>query len=339
MRTERRPHCVACGARGVPAYARLRDRLFSAPGEWTLVRCPNKDCGTLWLDPMPKAEDLGEAYTDYYTHGETGDRRLSRAKQAYLVGTYGPKGASATGSRIVDRILSVLFAVRIRRRMELDDTVFHLRKGEGRQRVLDIGCGSGGAMVLLSKLGWETVGVEFDRKAADVGRAKGLTIHDGDVADQHFDDSSFDAVVLSHVIEHLPEPGRTLAECHRILKPGGTLVMLTPNADGLSHRLYGANWRALEPPRHLHIFTAEAMTSVVSNAGFAHVEVTTSACGADRITMASEALRKKGRVDPDTKPGWLTKRYARLIQAVEMVLILFTRRVGDELVVKARKSG
>lgn len=338
MRAESRPGCPVCGAQGKPAYEKLRDRLFSAPGEWTMVRCPTADCGMLWLDPTPKAEDLGEAYSSYYTHGETGGRRLSRAKQAYLVTTYGAKGATATGSRILDRILSALFALRIRRRMDVDDTVFHLRKGEGPQRLLDIGCGSGGAMMLLSKLGWETIGVEFDSRAADVGRAKGLTIHDGDLADQHFENASFDAVVLSHVIEHLPEPGKTLAECHRLLKPGGVLVMITPNADGLGRRAYGANWRGLEPPRHLQIFTPEAMRAAVAKAGFAEVMVKTSVCGADRMTMASESLRRKGSVDAAAKPGWLTKRCARLFQAFELIVTLFDGRAGDQLLVKAFKS-
>jgi SAM-dependent methyltransferase len=337
MRSDPRPACAVCGAPGKSLYNDLQDRLFNAPGTWTLARCSNESCRTLWLDPMPLADDLGEAYREYFTHSAPADRRPSLAKRAYLAARFGAPGVTATGSRLKDGVLAALFAMRTRRRMELDDQVFHLRKGEGPQRVLDIGCGSGHAMELLSSLGWDAVGVEFDPQAAEVGRSKGLTIFDGDVSAQGFAGDSFDAVVLSHVIEHLPQPLATLREIHRLLKPGGRLVMLTPNADGLGHRRYGRDWMALDPPRHLHIFTPESMAQIVRDAGFAAVEVTTSACGSDRSAMLSEKIRSDGRADMASKPGWLERRKARLFHAAERLAGVFDRRAGDELVAKASK--
>ena len=60
----------------MPLYQNLRDRLFSAPGQWNLVRCAEKSCGIIWLDPMPLEGDIGEAYRDYLTHEqETHGRR------------------------------------------------------------------------------------------------------------------------------------------------------------------------------------------------------------------------------------------------------------------------
>lgn len=337
MRSTPRPTCVVCASAGRLLYENLSDRLFGAPGSWTIARCSKPECRTLWLDPMPVAQDLGEAYLDYFTHGQSRERRPSAAKGAYLARRYGATGATATGSRWKDALLAASFSLRTRRRMELDDQVFHLKKGDRPQRVLDIGCGSGQAMELLSSLGWETVGVEFDPQAAAVGRAKGLTILNGDVSEQGLASDSFDAVVLSHVIEHLPRPDATLRECLRLLKSGGQLVMLTPNADALGHRRYGRDWMALDPPRHLHIFTPESMRRIVRDAGFSVVEVTTSASGADRNAMLSEQIRAKGRARLGGKFGWLDRRKARLFHAVERLVGMVDRRAGDELVVKASK--
>jgi hypothetical protein len=51
-------------------YRGLQDRLVGAPGEWNLKACDNAECGPLWLDPRPAAEDLGRLYENYYTHAD-----------------------------------------------------------------------------------------------------------------------------------------------------------------------------------------------------------------------------------------------------------------------------
>jgi hypothetical protein len=67
------PNCYLCGTGGEPLYEGLKDRLFNAPGEWNLKRCPNPECGLLWLDPMPLEEDIGMAYETYFTHAAPED--------------------------------------------------------------------------------------------------------------------------------------------------------------------------------------------------------------------------------------------------------------------------
>src|SRR5690606_409860 len=46
----------------------LRDRLFTAPGFWSYNTCSNPTCKLIWPSPMPLAEDIGKAYSTYYTH-------------------------------------------------------------------------------------------------------------------------------------------------------------------------------------------------------------------------------------------------------------------------------
>ncbi|WP_199864594.1 class I SAM-dependent methyltransferase [Rhizobium sp. EC-SD404] len=336
MRTVRRPHCIACGSSGTELYKDLPDRLFSAPGTWTIKRCDNKQCETLWLDPAPAPEDLGEIYSTYYTHDAPHFKPLSRAKIAYLQRTYG-------GDHInlgwVEKTLSMMFAMRVRRRMEVDDQVFHLRKtGGGAPSVLDVGCGSGQALMLLSRLGWQAVGVEFDEKAAEGARARGLDIRLGSVEQQAFPSDNFDAVTLSHVVEHLPEPMHTLQECHRILKPGGTLVLLTPNAVSLGNQVFGQDWRGLEPPRHLNVFSPFALALVVAQAGFHDIQSQASPSGADRILGTSADIRAARRKHALVAPTRTNKRVGRAMQILEMALSALGIQKGEQIMLKARKG-
>jgi 2-polyprenyl-3-methyl-5-hydroxy-6-metoxy-1,4-benzoquinol methylase len=338
LRTFACPDCPLCGSTGAPRYTGLRDRLFSVPGEWNLNSCPNPSCGVLWLNPMPCEEDLGLAYRDYLTHQQRGPLRLSRAKLGYLRTIYGGSEPRPAAAAIMDALVSLPFRFRFRRRIELDEQVMFLRRPYATARALDIGCGGGDVMAHLSMLGWTVEGVEFDAEAAKTARARGLTVHLGTVAEQRFADGAFDAVVLSHVIEHVPRPIELLRECLRILKPDGALAMATPNAESLAHRLYGAHWFALDPPRHLHLFTLRAMATAVRKAGFVDLNIRSSVRGADHIAFYSDEIRRHGRVSDETHSGWRGRRVARALQAIELAALPFADQIGEEIFVRARKG-
>ena len=135
IRTEAHPHCLLCGTHGVPLYEHLRDRLFGAPGEWTLVRCGNASCGLVWLDPMPLEEDIGRAYDSYYTHANS-------------------QAGQSLASRLLFRLLGL---EQERQRLEhyfLDD----LPPG----RLLEVGFGDGKRLERFKAIGWEVEGQEMD---------------------------------------------------------------------------------------------------------------------------------------------------------------------------------
>jgi SAM-dependent methyltransferase len=78
---------------------------------------------------------------------------------------------------------------------------------------------------------------------------------------------SFDAIVIWHVLEHLMEPRRTLAEAARCLRPGGTLVVAVPDAAGLPARLGRSAWLGLDVERHLYHFTAPVLAELITGQG------------------------------------------------------------------------
>lgn len=102
-------------------------------------------------------------------------------------------------------------------------------------RVLDIGCGQGFYLPLYAELGLKATGIELDpiprAKAERVAASLGFTIHDAPAEHLPFAAGRFDAVVMSEVLEHLPDPAIALAEAARVLTPGGVLLVTVPNAN------------------------------------------------------------------------------------------------------------
>jgi SAM-dependent methyltransferase len=282
IRVTSRPNCFVCGAEGDALYERLEDNLFSAPGVWTLKRCRAERCGVIWLDPMPVPEDLSQAYRDYYTHGNDPGRSLvfKASKALYRV--------------LVDVFLSSGGIPAERKRATM---MYVGDRPPG--TILDIGCGHGVFLSLMAKRGWTVKGVDFDEAAVNAARRlHGIDVRVG-TADVFIDSGeTFDVVTASHVVEHVPDPIEFLTQCRRLLKPGGCFVLRTPNVDSIGHRRYGRNWRGLEPPRHLHLFTINALERCGRVAGFSGIHSFTTSVGAEGILLASHFLETEGSFRP-----------------------------------------
>ncbi len=329
-----RGQCALCGGQGVVAYSGLDDRLFGAAGSWTLKKCADRTCGLFWLDPMPLTEDLWKAYLKYYTHtareagqSQSVPRRIyRRMKRGYQSVRYGyDAGASAFLTRLLGRLMYLLPI----HRTEADEEVRRLPALPG-GRVLDVGCGTGEWMVKMRDLGWQIEGNDFDENAIKVANGLGLTAKLGSLEQQEYPDARFDAVVLNHVIEHVPDPVATIRECARILKPGGRLLVFTPNQDSYGRHVFGKDWRGLEPPRHLHIFNPDSMTRLLKAAGFNDSSVRTS--NSVYVWKLSHQLAQPAA-------GKLAARVVPQIRAwMEQVLLWFKPGVGECLAVEARKS-
>jgi ubiquinone/menaquinone biosynthesis C-methylase UbiE len=98
-------------------------------------------------------------------------------------------------------------------------------------RVADLGCGSGVFTDVLQRRGYRCAGLDLSPKLVEIARAKFRDVEfvEGDVERLPFADASFDGVLLSGLIHHLPDPSRCAAEVFRILRPGGTFVAFDPN--------------------------------------------------------------------------------------------------------------
>ena len=325
--TEEKPFCTLCAERGELLYARLSDSLFGAPGQWNLFKCPRSNCGLIWLNPAPLPAELHKVYAHYYTHDATAESLGRKAVRLLYNGL----------SKLIQWPIGLAQA---RRRMEylyLDD------KFSG--RLLDIGCGDGAYLRFMAARGWKAEGIDLDeqalKRARDLYR---LNVSQGTLEEKDYTDSSFDAVTLRHVIEHLPDPLGTLRHCLRILRPGGTLVVVTPNSESLGHGITHEYWRGLEVPRHLNIFSLTALRRCARELGFTEPMQSsfTTATGADFIldeSLALQARSQPGNLQGIEKKTLHFKRTLRagLLQYREHLSLKRDPSIGEEAVLILQK--
>ena len=337
------PVCPVCGSADRELnHSGLRDRLFGcAPGEWSLYRC--SACGAGYLNPRPNAETISLAYSRYTTHGAAaGDdpsalparrkRRLAR-RDAYLAAHHGYPLAPGNAANL--RWLSR------NRRRRFEESVAYLRYPGKGARLLDIGCGNGRFLRHMRALGWEVCGVEPDPKATAEAIAAGLDVRAGVLDSVSLPADSFDAITLNHVIEHVPRPVETLGQCLRVLKPGGTISILTPNFESEGHRLFGSNWFPLEAPRHLVLFTAGSLRRALASAGFEPEPTVRLRLAAQEMFRRSFMhLRRGDRPirDQFTLP-WHTELRARFVALLADRKVRDQPELAEELALLARKPG
>lgn len=135
-------------------------------------------------------------------------------------------------------------------------------------RVLDVGCGRGVILTPLADKGLEVHGVEVNEHASAGADSRASIRIAPDLGEAGYDDGYFDEVIVWHVLEHLPDPGATLAEIHRILRPGGRVIIAVPNFASAQARWSGAAWFHLDLPRHLHHFPLPALEQLLTDSGF-----------------------------------------------------------------------
>jgi SAM-dependent methyltransferase len=184
---------------------------------------------------------------------------------------------------------------------ELRSADFDLRRGfllanaRAGERALDLGCGTGAFTAELARVGSSVIGVEVAEAALARARARHPSIDfrlapiDGPLP---LEDSEFEIVWCSEVIEHVADTARWLAEVRRVLAPGGRLLLTTPSHGRLRVALGGVE-RFSEPlGDHLHLYTRRSLEQLLKEFGFARIEIR-GAGGAPllRRTLLTRAVR------------------------------------------------
>jgi L-rhamnosyltransferase len=321
LSTVARPTCKLCGRAGELLYGNLEDRLFSAPGIWQLRRCTNPGCGLVWLDPEASERDVGLLYRGYYTHGAAGPRNG------------GLRSALADAFRW--GWATILNATPLSRERKRFETLFvdDLPPGE----LLEVGCGAGGRLARFSALGWRVTGQDVDGEAAAQARqGSGIEVHIGAVKDLAVRGRRFDAIVMNHVIEHVLDPVEFLRTCLAMLRPGGTLICVTPNAASWGHREFGVHWMGLDPPRHVTMFAPSTLRAAARAAGHSNPEVWTSCANAQAFALGSFEIAATGRYDMRRNSRWGSKIRSVLAQLRAFGDHRRDPESGDELILRCR---
>lgn len=331
IRSYEQKNCFLCGTEGKLVYTGLVDRLYPTPGSWNLKCCGNSDCGLFWLDPMPAAADIHKAYFSYPTHEIVASSKSSAKKfilasrKAYIEAKFGYNPSHS------NLLLSWMARFHPGFPGEVEDYCMFLDAPKPGARLLEVGCGNGRTLVVLRSLGWQVEGVDVDPVALQYASSQGLETRCGHLLDLRYEADTFDVIMMHHVIEHLHEPITFLQECHRILKPGGRLLMITPNVDGLGHGIFGANWYPLDPPRHLYLYSRKSMTDLLLRSKFTRPEVRSLSRGARCYFTLSREIAAQLKTDP-AYLGTAGQRITALFyQSALRVMMLFKKDKGEEL--------
>jgi SAM-dependent methyltransferase len=169
-----------------------------------------------------------------------------------------------------------------------------LRGFAGPAVIVDLGCGDGSALAVAASHNpaHRFAGIDWSWDALCQAQARGLTVVRGGVSAPTLPvaDGVADVVIMSELIEHLVDPDGAVAEVRRVLRPGGSLLLSTPNlaawynrgllAVGIQPIFSEVSLRAVfgRPGRvvagHLRLFTRRALTEFLTASGFRCVTVT-----------------------------------------------------------------
>lgn len=209
-------------------------------GGWSYRRCAG--CGLVFQHPLPDAGTIRAHY-----------------QQKYVSGNYQ---------------LLAQFAAQYRRIYEdYADRLAELVDLRAGPRVLDVGCFTGDFLQVLRQRGADVYGVELQAEAVAVanrqlpGRVFAATLESRD-----FPQLAYDVITLLAVIEHVPDPAAMVDRCCQLLAPGGVLMIETPNSGALLARALGKRWPPYAPVEHLHLFSAQALQSLLAQRGFTSIE-------------------------------------------------------------------
>ncbi len=238
--------CPLCGLDNAGAAANRHSR-----PPWTLKTCTA--CSLTYLEDAPAYAALAEEYAWEKTSACEEQRRckkhpllrpvsqaLKRFRQHYL--------KRNKLAHLVDR---------------------HVAEGN----VLDIGCAAGGVLASLTRPGVVPFGIEISHglaaQAARLVEPLGGRIITAPALEglRQLDANQFAGVLLSAYLEHEIQPGAVLREIHRVLRPGGRVIIKVPNYASWNRAVRGNDWSGFRFPDHVNYFTPATLTALVEKSG------------------------------------------------------------------------
>jgi 2-polyprenyl-3-methyl-5-hydroxy-6-metoxy-1,4-benzoquinol methylase len=288
---------------------------WASVGKYVYLRC--RGCGLVYLKRTPPASDLGSYYnTDFQVDRKRQEKRVAGQCHPML--------------RVLEQLLP------------------------GRGRLLEIGCSYGHFLSMAEADGWVVEGVEISRSAAVWARQNlGLRVHSGTLEEVSPElKRPFDAVVMFHVLEHAPQPERLVLQAREFLRPGGILVIRTPNASSWIAKRCGTTWEWLTPPAHIYLFSPVSLQILLEGAGFRAESISTQRGDAHNTAfelargVSKRILGHRGLASVAERPLPSRRSWYRDIEALSDVIyrpfetveaFYFRRRqLHPELLVAAR---
>jgi 2-polyprenyl-3-methyl-5-hydroxy-6-metoxy-1,4-benzoquinol methylase len=148
------------------------------------------------------------------------------------------------------------------------------RYGQRGARLLEVGSGMGHLVGQLEDT-FDTYGIDINAWAVNQSKAvaQQSNLEVASAQDLPFQDSSFNVVIIKHIVEHLPDPAKALREIGRVTQSGGTLILATPNLDSLLKPWKGEKWIGYQDPTHISLKRPAEWLALIESAGFALIKI------------------------------------------------------------------
>lgn len=230
--------CLCCSSAAISRELKCKDHTVS--GEYFEIwKC--NTCTFRFTQNVPDADSIGIYYqsANYVSHSDT--------KKGWINNVY----------HLVRRFT-------LTTKLNLIREVTNLRQGV----LLDVGAGTGAFAFTMQQAGWKITGLEPDETArANALKNYKLQLKELETLHQ-LPDSTFDAITLWHVLEHVHDLHFYLEKFAKILKPSGRLVIAVPNFTSYDAKTYKQYWAAYDVPRHLYHFSPKSMKILLEQKGF-----------------------------------------------------------------------
>ena len=306
--------CEICGNLENNRPHRARDLGFGTGAEFDYVECAA--CGCVQIETIP--ENMAEhypsvyyAYNSYWTPPNPPFKAWLKHQRAKYI---------MTGTGLVGKFLASRWPA----------DVYHgwLKRGGVTfdSRVLDVGCGGGEVLHMMTKDGFRHVTgldpyIEKDR------HYPGCTIYQRSVLDHT---GRYDFIMVNHAFEHMDEPLRHMRKFNELLDPGKVLLLRIPVADSYAWRTDGVFWYGLDAPRHFFIHTRKSIRHLAAQTGF---EVESVICDSGGAQFWGTEQNRRGI--PYYSPESYQNRQDQSIWTKQQIAEF--RRKGQEL--NARDEG
>lgn len=290
--------------------------------KFLLVKCTN--CGLVYLKERPAQEYIENYYPSNSYHSfkrKTGIERSLRERFKAKI----KDRLKQRDRKLVDKIL-LNFVPAYWRLAVL------FPKGS---KILDIGCGGGWKLDLFQEFGWETYGFDISSEAVQIAKSKGHEVVIAEIENVSYHDNYFDAILISHVIEHVPNPVLTIKKAFSLLKKEGILLLETPNNSSLLAKIFRADFWQIDSPRHFQIFDIKSLNFLLGDCGFIIDKLVTNNSKNGVVNSIQALITRKYRNSKNIKNYKIMKSISILLS---YLLIPFNKLgFGENIIVFAKK--
>ena len=252
--------CRLCGSTGPHPAIDVREMMFGTREQFEYFCCAT--CDTLQIDKELEGEDLMRHYpSNYYSHSASAQPGAFR----WLV-TQHDEYKLRGGNRIVGAFMKSRLTEGLFRVLLGGDVVRMLAQlAVGHDaRILDVGCGTGGLLDRLTRIGFNNLAGADPFIEADGRSSEGVPLMKADLRDV---DGKYDLIMFNHSLEHVPDPVETLKVAYGKLAAGGMCLARVPTTSSEAWRTYRADWVQADAPRHMVIPSRQGMAVAAERAG------------------------------------------------------------------------